>query len=83
MQNEKSMPTVLRIQGYRIGFFSADGDEPPHVHVSKAGCQCKFWLEPVQLADNAGFARHDLREIDSLLAAHQQQLLNAWHEYFG
>ena len=29
------MPTILRIKGYRIGFFSADGDEPPHVHVDK------------------------------------------------
>jgi hypothetical protein len=44
------MPTVLRIKGYRIGFFSADGDEPPHVHVAKSGNIAKFWLGPVQLA---------------------------------
>jgi hypothetical protein len=47
------MPTVLQIQGYRIGFFSADGDEPPHVHVSKAGKVAKFWLNPVQLAETS------------------------------
>ena len=48
------MPTVLRIQGYRVGFFSADWDEPPHVHVTKGGNTGKFWLKPVQLAFNAG-----------------------------
>jgi hypothetical protein len=77
------MPTVLRIKGYRVGFFSADGDEPAHVHVSKAGNAAKFWLEPVQLATNAGFGRHDLHEIYDVLAEHQQLLMEKWHEYFG
>lgn len=77
------MPTVLRIKGYRIGFFSADGDEPPHVHADKAGNQVKFWIEPVQLAKNAGFSRHELNEVHDILTEHQQELLRAWHEYFG
>ena len=77
------MPTVLRIKGYRFGFFSADGDEPPHVHVSKDGNQAKFWLDPVHLAKDAGFARHELAEIFDLVREHQQQLLKGWHEYFG
>ena len=77
------MPTVLFIQGYRIGFFSADQDEPPHVHVTKAGCVAKFWLEPLQLATNIGFRRHELNEIVRLVEAHRTRLLEAWHEYFG
>jgi len=77
------MPTVLRIKGYRIGFFSADGDEPPHVHADKAGNQAKFWIDPVQLAKNAGFSRHELNEVHDILTEHQQELLRAWHEYFG
>lgn len=77
------MPTVLRIKGYRIGFFSADADEPPHVHASRGGNQAKFWLEPVQLARNAGFSRTELAEAFDLVRAHQQELLKAWHEYFG
>jgi hypothetical protein len=44
------MPTILRFNGYRAGFFSADGDEPPHVHIDKDGNSAKFWLEPLQLA---------------------------------
>lgn len=77
------MPTVLRIKGYRIGFFSADGDEPPHVHITKAENTAKFWLDPVQLADNTGFARHELNEIYDLVHEHQQELIGAWNEYFG
>jgi hypothetical protein len=76
------MPTILRIKGYRIGFFSAVGDEPPHVHVDKNGNAAKFWLEPLQLAKDAGFSRHELNEIYDLLREHRQKLLNAWHEYF-
>jgi len=77
------MPTVLRIKGYRIGFFSADGDEPLHVHVSKAGNTAKFWLEPVHLARDFGFSRSELNEVHDILTEHQQELIRAWHEYFG
>ena len=77
------MPTVLRIQGYRVGFFSADGDEPPHVHVSRDDRTAKFWLDPVQLAANVGYRGHELNEIAGLLEANQQRLIEAWHEYFG
>ncbi len=77
------MPTVLRINGYRFGFFSADGDEPPHVHASKDGNNAKFWLDPVQLAKDAGFSRHELNEAHDIVTENQQQLLKAWHEYFG
>src|SRR3989442_1801226 len=30
------MPTLLRVEGFRFFFFSNEGQEPPHVHVSKA-----------------------------------------------
>jgi len=36
------MPTILRLLGYRIGFYSAEPNEPPHVHVVKAGHEAKF-----------------------------------------
>jgi hypothetical protein len=77
------MPTVLRVKGYRIGFFSSDFDEPPHVHVDKDGNQAKFWLEPLQLAKNAGFSRNELGEIYDILREHRRELLGKWNEYFG
>ncbi len=77
------MPTVLRIDGYRFGFFSGDAGEPPHVHVSRGRCAAKFWLGPVRFAQNAGFRPHDLREIADLIEENERLLLDAWNEYFG
>ena len=54
------MPTVLRSEGYRVYFYSHEPNEPPHVHVDRAGCTAKFWLEPVSLARSVGFAAKDI-----------------------
>jgi hypothetical protein len=56
------VPTILRIHGFRIGFFQADLAEPPHVHVRKQGGDAKVWLEPVEVAGSRGFRRHELNE---------------------
>ena len=74
------MPTVLREQGYRIGFYSSEPDEPVHVHVHKAGCEAKFWLSPVQLSWNKGFREAQLRKIVRILQAHEVELIEAWNE---
>jgi hypothetical protein len=76
------VPTVLRLHGYRIGFYSADAAEPPHVHVVKAGSDAKFWLQPLCECRNKGFKDHELREIAAILKENQQQLLKAWNECF-
>ncbi len=41
------MPTILKIGAYRFHFFSADGFEPPHIHVTSEKSIAKFWLNPV------------------------------------
>ena len=38
------MPTVLRIQGFRVYFWSHEPNEPPQVHLDKAGASAKVWL---------------------------------------
>ncbi len=75
-----SVPTVLRVKGYRVGFYSSEPDEPPHVHVQKSGNEAKFWLGPVQLSWNKGFREAELREIIRILEAHEAELLDAWNE---
>ena len=74
------MPTVLRVKGYRIGFYSSEPDEPAHVHVQKAGNEAKFWLGPVQLSWNKGFREAELREIARILATHEAELIESWNE---
>lgn len=58
------MPTVRDIPGpYRFFFYSFDCKEPKHVHVERDRSNCKFWLDPLVLARNHGFAPHELNQI--------------------
>lgn len=57
-------PTVLRKGPYRFFFFASDRDEPTHVHVAREAKAAKFWLSPVRLAYNYGFATNELAKIE-------------------
>ncbi len=76
------MPTILRIEGYRLFFYSGDKDEPEHIHVERDDNVVKFWLDPVRLERSGGFNRLELRLIQTIIETHQSKLLEAWHEYF-
>jgi hypothetical protein len=77
------MPTVWRSGPYRFFFYAGDREEPPHVHVERERSSAKFWLEPVRLHKSRGFARIELNRIQALIQAHHEELVRAWHEYFG
>jgi len=77
------MPTVLQVRGYRFGFFSSDWHEPYHVHVTKGGCEAKFWLRPVRFVENYGFRAHELRTTFGILQEHEDEICRAWDEFFG
>jgi hypothetical protein len=81
--NSFRMPTVLRSGPYRFYFYSHEPNEPPHVHVDRDALSAKFWLDPVALARNLGFNARDLGVLYGIIVEHQQQLLEAWHGYFG
>ena len=38
------MPTILRVKGYRVGFYSSEPDEPVHVHGFHQGRESKAEL---------------------------------------
>jgi hypothetical protein len=77
------VPTALRSGPYRFYFYSHEPNEPPHVHVDREELSAKFWLQPVELARNLGFAAHELRRIELLVEENQEELLEAWNGYFG
>lgn len=77
------MPTLLRIDGFRFSFFSRDGVEPPHVHVSKAGCAAKVWLGPLRVEYAYGFNLAEVRRLRELCVEHEAFFLERWNEYFG
>ena len=76
-------PTVLESGPYRFFFYSADREEPPHVHVEREANRAKVWLSPVRVARNAGFSAVELRRIERIVRQQQQMLFRTWNEYFA
>ena len=77
------MPTIPLGDGYVARFYSSDRFEPPHVHVLKAGCEAKVWLQPMALQHNHGYTQRELREILRLVGAGVDLLMERWNEYFS
>jgi hypothetical protein len=73
----------LRIGPFRFYFYSHEPNEPPHVHVDRAEATIKVWLDPVEVAKSRGFRAREIGGIVRLVEEHREQLLEAWHEYFG
>jgi len=79
------MPTVLRYKGYRLFFYSNEGDprEPLHVHVRKGESVAKFWLEPsVSVAESYGMTPAELTKFTRVVRDNAEAIKRAWDEYF-
>lgn len=77
------MPTVLRHRAFRFFFYSNEASEPAHIHVERGKFTAKFWLQPVELARNGGFAEHELNQLTTLVTLHETLIQEAWNEHFN
>lgn len=77
------MPTVLKEDGYRFFFYSADNLEPMHVHVEYGDGEAKFWLRPVHLASSYRLRSQELRKARLLVEKNQKLFEEKWNEYFS
>jgi hypothetical protein len=78
------MPKVSKIPGpYWFFFYSFDCSEPIHVHVRRDDAEAKFWLQPVALAWNRGFAARELNESRRVIVEHERTISEAWNEHCG
>jgi hypothetical protein len=75
------MPTVFVENGYRVSFYSYDLSERIHVHVFKAGHECKMWLDDLSVAFNFGFRSHEIAEIRRLVTARRAEIVQRWLEH--
>ena len=66
----------------RFFFYSADRNEPAHVHVEREANRAKFWLGPVRLARSGGFGAAELQRLERLVIEQEQLFLRMWDEYF-
>jgi len=79
------VPVVFRWKGCKFFFFSNEGNprEPMHIHVRCHGARAKYWLDPVALAENIGFAAQELSEMAAVVSDNRPLIERAWHEHFG
>ena len=77
------MPTVLRIRGYRLFFFSLEGNEPPHIHIEKGEATAKIWLQAVEIENNYGFNTREMAQIQRIITENRITLIQSWHDYFN
>ena len=76
-------PTVFKEGGYRFFFFSRE--EPRmHVHAVSGDGEAKFWLQPeIEMAKNYRYSRKRLKEIESIIEGHYDELTIAWQRHFS
>jgi hypothetical protein len=76
-------PTIVRDGPFRLFFFSRE-ETRIHVHVAHPNGEAKFWLTPsIHLARNVGLTSVELRQAQSVVEAHLQEIQDAWNRHFG
>jgi len=54
------------------------------MHVDRENMSAKFWLDPdVSLAENHGFGRKELRDIERMTRENLEKLRNEWDTFCG
>lgn len=76
-------PTVLREGAFRLFFFSR-AEERIHVHVAHPDGEAKFCLTPqIALALSEGLSARQIRQAQSIVEAHKQEIEHAWNRHFA
>ena len=53
------------------------------MHVDREKMAAKIWLNPISVAYNLGFSRHELRRIERLVEDNIELCMRKWNEHFG
>ena len=73
------MPTIFTLFGLRFSFYS-DDHEPVHVHVTNAGREAKYNVQPVEMVYNHGFKKNELSLIESIVEENVDVITERWNE---
>lgn len=80
------VPTVLRFDGFRVVVYLND-HRPAHVHVIGSEYEAVFQLNcpdgPVELREDYGTTRRQIKAFERELMKNLSQLCRAWEEIHG
>jgi hypothetical protein len=77
---EVILPTVLRKFGYRFHFYSNEGSEPPHIHITGKGGEMKVWIPEMVVEFSYRLSPAEQRKIMVLVRDNVNMLLEKWNE---
>ena len=82
------LPTLFKLWGYLIYFWSNEGMEPIHVHITKGvpkHSDTKVWIGPiVHLAHNKGqIPDKDLRRLLRFIAQNKEMIIEEWNQHWS
>jgi len=79
------MPTILMIMGWRLFFYSNEGNEPVHVHCRKGDKECKYWLDTEMFDLDEAYSYNMIssnkREIKKIIFEHFEYIDEQWREF--
>jgi hypothetical protein len=79
------MPTILLVKGWRIFFYSNEGNEPMHIHARKGAAECKFRIDSARFEIEEDFMNgltpQLRREIRQIVFEHFEEICAAWIAY--
>jgi len=80
------LPTVVFIKGWRLFFFSDEGNEPIHIHACKGEAECKYWLNTelfdIEEAWSYNMTPRLRREVRRLILEHFDLIAEEWQNHF-
>jgi len=76
------MPTILRVDGWRLFFFSND-HSPAHVHFEKGDKAGKILIESGEIVESYNLTSKEERLIKKVVKQHKQTFLEEWERIFG
>ncbi len=79
------MPTILVILGWRLFFYSNEGNEPIHVHCQKGEAEGKYWLDvrdfEVIEAHSYNMSPANKRTIRRIIFDHFDYIVSQWNKF--
>lgn len=76
------MPTIFKLFGFIFMFYSND-HEPIHVHVVKGNQRAKFRISPVELVENNGLTKSELKMVEAIIEENQEIIAEHWNKFFN
>lgn len=75
------MPTILKKFGYRFHFYSNEGLEPPHIHVTGKDGEMKVWIPEMIVEFSYVFSPPEQRKIMGVIKENVNLFMEAWNEF--